>query len=109
MHFFKTFERISSFGLKIPFFNEQGNFLEETYSPSLSSLVLYIKNLELYEIISNKLNSIKQNQNEYNFYNEYIYNDKVKTSLIGQYILLEFNENKPPFLRNSFIEQINNI
>ena len=111
--FFKSFERISSFGLKIPLFQEQGNFLEETYSPSLSSLVLYIKNVELYEIISNKLNTIKQNQNEENlmnnYYNEYIYNDKVKTSLIGQYILLEFNENKPPFLRKSFIEQINNI
>jgi hypothetical protein len=111
--FFKSFERISSFGLKIPLFQEQGNFLEETYSPTLSSLVLYIKNVELYEIISNKLNTIKQNQNEENlmnnYYNEYIYNDKVKTSLIGQYILLEFNENKPPFLRKSFIEQINNI
>ena len=115
--FFKSFERISSFGLKIPFIQESGNFSEITFSLSLSSLVLYIKNNELYEIISNKLNGLKINQslNEDNFSNnylnsnEYIFDNKVKTSLIGQYILFEFNENKPPFMRKSFYEQINNI
>ena len=57
---FQIFERISSFGLLIPIINEEGNYNKLFFSPSLSSMIIYIKNKELYEIINNKLNGLKE-------------------------------------------------
>ena len=121
---FQIFERISSFGLLIPIINEEGNYNKLFFSPSLSSMIIYIKNKELYEIINNKLNGLKEfrlsastrsnseeNNNTLNNYfqvNDF-YSENTKTLLYDKYILIEFNECKPPFLRSSLIEQIKNI
>ena len=115
--FFKIFERISSFGLTFPIINEKGNYQTINYSPSLSSLILYIKNNELYEsFLSNHLSSIStQSNGEDNiiinniFQINDFYSENTKSYLLGQSILFEFNETKPPFLRESLYEKINRI
>ena len=115
--FFKIFERISSFGLILPIINEKGNYQTINYSPSLSSLILYINNNELYEsFLSNHLSSIStQSNGEDNiilnniFQRNDFYTENTKSYLLGQSILFEFNETKPPFLRLSLNEQINKI
>ena len=135
--FFKIFERISSFGLPLPLINEKGNYNQVNYSPSLSSLILYIQNIELYDFFLNSINnshhlssiSTQSNNSEDNNNNNNIcgnnnnngnsinniiqFNDfnseNTKISLLSQTVIIEFNETKPPFLRESLYEKINRI
>ena len=114
--FFNNFINISSFGLTIPILNEYGKFSKVIYSPSLSSLVLYIKNNELYEIINKKINeninltnpSFKNINNDINnsISNNELFIDNIKISLLNQVVKLEYNEIKPPFLRKTLNEKI---
>ncbi len=118
--FFNNFINISSFGLTIPILNENGKYSKTIYSPSLSSLVLYIKNNELYEIINKKINEninltyssfSQSNNNSMNnsIYNNELFIENIKFSLFNQVIKLEYNEIKPPFLRKTLNEQIDTI
>ena len=122
--------------------NEENKFSKEIYkifktkSNYLSNFIIFkktIKNLfpkikmnnkELYEIINNKLNGLKEfrlsastrsnseeNNNTLNNYfqvNDF-YSENTKTLLYEKYVIIEFNETKPPFLRYSLNEQIKNI
>ena len=114
---FNNFINISSFGLTIPILNEYGNFSKIIYSPSLSSLVLYIKNNELYDIIKKNIKErinltyssfSQKNNNDINnsIYNNELFIDNIKFTLFNQIIRLEYNEIKPPFLRKTLNEQI---
>ena len=115
----KIFQKLSIFGIKIPTINKYGKLYSTSLTPTLSSLTLYIKHTELYILVYNQLN-IKFNQRKLssinNFennnesfwnHNEFIeLNDNIKLSLFNDYVILEFNEIKPHYMRNTLITQL---
>ena len=125
--FFKIIEKTCSFGLPIPIINEAGNYQQLIFSPSLSSMIIFIKNSEFYDSINNKFSNInnlkdfrlsastrsnsEDNTNGFNnfFQVNDFYSENTKTLLYDKYVIIEFNETKPPFLRYSLNEQIKNI
>ncbi len=123
-NFAKIFQKLSLFGIKIPLINNNGKYISTAYSPSLSSITLYIKHTELYIFVFNSLNkmynqrncsstvNIFANNNNCDFlsHNQFIeLNENLKLSLLNQFIILEYNETKPHYLRNTLYEQLNII
>ena len=114
------FQKLSIFGIFIPTINKYGKLFPTSFTPTLSSLTLYIKHTELYIIVYNELNikfrEKKTNLSSNNFdnnnesfwnHNEFIeLNDNIKLSLFNDYVILEFNETKPHYMRNTLITQL---
>ena len=118
--FFHNFINLSSFGLSIPIIKENGKFSKIMYTPSLSSLILYIENNELYETTNKRINennlrlSSLINNNNYEVNNIISKNDfyiqNLRISLYNnKWVKVEFNESKPPYLRKSLYDQIEEI
>ena len=124
-NFFKIIEKTCSFGLPIPIINESGNYQQLIFSSSLSSMIIFIKNSDFYDSINNKLSNLnnlkdfrlsastrsnsEDNTNNNFFQVNDFYSENTKTLLYEKYVIIEFNETKPPFLRYSLNEQIKNI
>ena len=112
------FQKLSIFGIIIPTINKYGQLFPTSFTPTLSSLTLYIKHTELYILIYNELNikfskknlstnSFENNNENFWSHNEFIeLNDNIKLSLLNEYVILEFNEIKPHYNRNTLITQL---
>ena len=115
----KIFQKLSIFGIKIPTINKYGKLYSTSLTPTLSSLTLYIKHTELYILVYNQLNmkfnqrklssinNFENNNESFWNHNEFIeLNDNIKLSLFNDYVILEFNEIKPHYMRNTLITQL---
>ena len=122
-NYIESLKRISYLGMNIPLINNKGKYYLNSFSVTLSSLTLFIEHNELYMIIYNTLNRIfrqkksasttnifSNSNNNFWSHNEFIeINENTKISLLNQYIIIEFNENKPHYMRKTLYENLNNI
>jgi hypothetical protein len=113
---FNAFFKVSIYSLNIPFINQNGKIQNILYTPTLSNFNIVLKNQELIENFSKQLitQSRKSSSSTISSFEENINNDffiediKIKIFNSNE-LVFEFNETKPPFLRNCLEVQIQNI
>ena len=107
--YIKKFNRFSAFGIKIPIINNNSNIKFIKFTPSLSSCILIIKKKEILEKIQNyiKNNNNFYNDNKNNFYE--LISEKINIKFDYNNFILEFNEIKPYYHRNTLEEEFQKI
>ena len=113
---FNAFFKVSIYSLNIPFINQNGKIQNILYTPTLSNFNIVLKNQELIENFSKQLitqsrksSSSTKSSFEENINNDFFIEDiKIKIFNSNE-LVFEFNETKPPFLRNCLEVQIQNI
>lgn len=86
------------------------------YSPTLSSLFIFIDEKELVERIAKEMMNLRETESN-NFYNyednkrlHYVYSDdNLKITTDFNFVKIEFQENKPPHFRQILSDQLNQI
>ena len=113
---FNSFSKINILNLDIPYISNKGKIQNQIFIPTLSNFFLIIKDNTLVEnfstnlqIKSSKSSSSTKSSYEENIINDFIYEDIKIKILNSNEIIFEFNETKPYFLRDCFIEKIQTI
>jgi hypothetical protein len=122
--FFKNFERVSAFGMDVNYIIESILHLKlddsttVNYSPTLSSLEIYISDSLSCEKIVKELKEIRGNRLEENkFFDydfvengfegfEYNYKENLRIIFLNDKIKIEYYETKPPHSRNILSDQL---
>ena len=107
--YIKKFNIFSAFGIKIPIINNNSNIKFIKFTPSLSSCVLIIKKKEILEKIKDYIKNDNNfyNDNKNNFYE--LISEKINIKFDYNNFILEFNEIKPYYLRNTLEEEFQKI
>ena len=113
---FNAFFKVSIYSLNIPFINQNGKIQNILYTPTISNFNIVLKNQELIEKFSKQLitqsrtsSSSTKSSFEENINNDFFIEDiKIKIFNSNE-LVFEFNETKPPFLRNCLEVQIQNF
>ena len=85
LDYFEIFKEVDFLCLNVPFLKEEGNIEYNTFSPTLSSMSLFLKTKKIINENANK-KYMKENFTVYSFANDYI--------------KIEFDETNPPFNRD---------
>ena len=113
---FNSFSKINILNLDIPYITNEGKIQNIIFIPTLSNLFLIIKDNNLVENFSKRLqnksskssSSTKSSYDE-NIINDFIYEDIKIKILNSNEIIFEFDETKPYFLRDCLNEKIQKI
>ena len=107
-NYIKKFIRFSAFGIKIPIINNNSNIKFIKFTPSLSSCVLIIKKKEILEKIKYFIKDNNFNNHKNYFYE--IISEKINIKFdYNNYFILEYNEIKPYYHRNTLDEEFQKI